>query len=571
MKKFFCFIFCFFLTIGVFAQEALKSIEEEYYDFLSLQGISNRSFLNYRTLNDSVWYLNDENHLWKDNKLSTEFNLFEPKQKKENYFLDGINQNIKLKLYGPEWFNSYNTKSPFGQNDGALWQGRGYNTSFSTGIKLDAYGFSFTIKPSINFSQNKYYEIMKSAMPNEYGYFYGKIDAPQRFGDDSIFAFDWGDSEIRYTWRALTVGFGTEYLWLGPSYMNAVLHSNHAASYPKFDAGLKKTDLIIPKLDWNLGQIEARMWIGKLTESDFFDENPNNNHNQIVGYSLSYAPSFLQGLTLGVNKVCLSRWDDPNHLKYINPFYKQNTVKDENGNAAVYGEDQKASITASWLFEKVGLEIYSEIGIDDFLSDGLAMYGYARFPFHTMVYTVGLKKSLEISEKKELYGLINFEWNNTETSQDYHIWPGSLYNFGFHYQLHQGYTNKGQWLGSGIGYGGNSQYLSFTLFHKKGYGKFYIARNNPDNNYIYFMHKTNPSEMATKYFTAFKANFYTGIDTLYYVIPQFSVKLGFMYNLLINPLYNPGYSYVSSSGQKVYRKYTYLNNFRFEWGIKYNF
>ena len=67
-------------------------------------------------------------------------------------------------------------------------------------------------------------------MPNEYGYFYGKIDAPQRFGDDSIFAFDWGDSEIRYTWRAITVGFGTEYLWLGPSYMNAVLHSNHAAA-----------------------------------------------------------------------------------------------------------------------------------------------------------------------------------------------------------------------------------------------------------------------------------------------------------------------------------------------------
>ena len=105
MKKIFCFIFCFFLTIGVFAQEALKSIEEEYYDFLSLTGTTIRSYLNYRTISDSVWKINDENHLWKDNKLSTEFNLFEPKQKKENYFLDGINQNIKLKLYGPEWYN----------------------------------------------------------------------------------------------------------------------------------------------------------------------------------------------------------------------------------------------------------------------------------------------------------------------------------------------------------------------------------------------------------------------------------------------------------------------------------
>ena len=120
MKKKFLFIVCSCLSLGLFGQEALKSIEEEYFDFLSLTRISNRSYLNYRTLSDSVWNLTDENHLWKDNKLSTDFVLFEPKQKKENYFLDGINQNIKLKLYGPEWFNSYNTKSPFGQNDGAL-------------------------------------------------------------------------------------------------------------------------------------------------------------------------------------------------------------------------------------------------------------------------------------------------------------------------------------------------------------------------------------------------------------------------------------------------------------------
>lgn len=570
MKKFFCFIFCFFLTIGVFAQEALKSIEEEYYDFLSLTGTTNRSYLNYRTISDSVWKINDENHLWKDNKLSTEFNLFEPKQKKENYFLDGINQNIKLKLYGPEWFNSYNTKSPFGQNDGALWQGRGYNTSFSAGIRLEAFGFSATLKPQFSFAQNKFFEIMKSNRQNEYGYFWGTIDAPQRFGNDSLFVYDWGDSEIRYTWKKITFGFGTESIWLGPSYLNPIIHSNHAASYPKFDAGLKRTQLIIPGLNWNLGEIEARMWIGKLSESDFFDNDAKNNHNQIVGYTFSYSPSFLKGFTLGLNKVCLSRWDDPNHLKYLNPLYKQNTVKDENGNKTIYGEDQKASIMASWLFEKVGLEIYGEIGVDDFLSDGLALYGYARYPFHTMIYTVGLKKSLDISEKKDLYGLINFEWNHTEMSQDYQMWGGQ--NFGFHHQIIQGYTNKGQWLGSGIGYGGNSQYLSFTLFHKKGSGKIYIARNNPDNNYIYQMCVYgNPNEISHKYFTGFKANFYTGIEGLYFLLPQLSINAGFMYNLVINPLYNPGESYVSTSGLTAHRKYTYLHNFRFEFGVKYYF
>ena len=60
MKKtnlFYCIIvFLFFIiNINVFSQEALKSVEEEYYDFLSLQGIVERPTLGYRTLSDSVW------------------------------------------------------------------------------------------------------------------------------------------------------------------------------------------------------------------------------------------------------------------------------------------------------------------------------------------------------------------------------------------------------------------------------------------------------------------------------------------------------------------------------------
>ena len=66
-----------------------------------------------------------------------------------------------------------------------------------------------------------------------------------------------------------------------------------------------------------------------------------------------------------------------------------------------------------------------------------------------------LSKVIPISPKKEIYSVLHFEWNNTEMSQDFQLqWP---YNFGFHHQITQGYTNKGQWLGSGIGYGGNKQ------------------------------------------------------------------------------------------------------------------
>lgn len=67
----------FALAYGsISAQEALKSIEENYYDFLSLQGLVERPTLNYRTLSDSVWELseeaqNDARNVWQNNNLGT--------------------------------------------------------------------------------------------------------------------------------------------------------------------------------------------------------------------------------------------------------------------------------------------------------------------------------------------------------------------------------------------------------------------------------------------------------------------------------------------------------------------
>ena len=64
MKKSAIFFSCIFLISTLFAQEALKSTEEEYYDFLSLTGVVARPTLGYRTLSDSVWELDeDEEHV----------------------------------------------------------------------------------------------------------------------------------------------------------------------------------------------------------------------------------------------------------------------------------------------------------------------------------------------------------------------------------------------------------------------------------------------------------------------------------------------------------------------------
>jgi hypothetical protein len=79
-------------------------------------------------------------------------------------------------------------------------------------------------------------------------------------------------------------------------------------------------------------------------------------------------------------------------------------------------EDAKAEISANWRFPTVGLEIYGSLGMDDYVPGGIR--GYIRYPFHTMVYQIGLKKGFSINPQKQISGDLIFEWTNMEMSQD---------------------------------------------------------------------------------------------------------------------------------------------------------
>jgi hypothetical protein len=536
-KYFFaCLLFCFLLPSTLTAQEALKSVEEEYYDFLALQGITRRPSLNYRTFSDSVWTVNENSsHPWQSLNLGAFRTLF---------------GDFRMRVYGPELFMSVNTAAPYGQNDGVLWQGRGFNALFKGGVRFEGYGVELTLLPHFAFSQNADFKILPSVYENEYGYFWGYgVDAPQRFGNKPFFDWDFGDSEIRYTWKTLTVGFGTQAIWLGPSYLNSILHSNNAPAYPKFDIGLRRQRITIPRLGWYIGDFEARLWVGRLEESDYFDNNASNNYTMFHGMALAYAPSFLPGLTLFFNRTCLVPWEWKN-LKFILP----------NNNNSI--EDQKVSFGFSWIFPQVGFELYGELGIDDFVPNGI-LHGYTRYPFHTMLYTVGLKKNIPLSPSRNIYGELFFEWNSMEMSQDFQFyWPYSPY---FHSPIIHGYTNRGQWLGAGSGWGGSSQYLEFKLYYPNGSSSLFIHRNNPDNNFIYHqaISLSVDEELRNKYVKSWKANLVIGLTTNYFFTKTFSLGGGLMYNLIVNPYY---YYYKTN-----YRSDDFKHNVSLQLRVKYQF
>ena len=562
-------------SLPIFSQEALKSTEEEYYDFLSLQGLAERPTLGYRTLSDNEWILTEDaktadENVWKNNSLGSKWTVYEPAQKIDNFFTRGIDQSIKVKAYGPEWYNSYNTAAPYGQNDGALWQGKGFNSSLTAGARLEAYGLEVTFKPQLSFSQNREFDYIKPNYPtvdennnltiyNEkadtYGY-YGVqfIDAPQRFGDKAFWTYDWGDTEIRYSWHSVTAGVGTHAIWLGPARLNPIIHSNNAPSYPKLDVGLRKTAIYMPYFGWYLGDFEGRAWWGKLTESDYFDNDTNNDSNLIAGMAATYAfLGIFDGLSIGFNRIMLSKWNDISSYSLTRVFLP----KMDGGYDAA---DQRFSFTFDYILPKAGFEVYLEWARNDFSPD---MDYIIRYPFHTQAWTFGAEKAFNFSPK---YGLkVLLELTYLENSADYDRLINWYTTFYSHSEITQGHTNRGQWLGAGIGTGGNSQYLGFEFFHPKGSVTLFAQRRNPDLDYtMYIDAKNDATNISNGIFNAegnIRCNLDFGISTIYYFTQNIMLSGAFVFEDERNPL-----NKTESFGESDHRY-----NCSFSLGTKYSF
>lgn len=560
-RKIICICLFFFILASLHSQEALKSIEEDYFNFLSIQGKTERPTLNYRTLSDSDWKITQQNHIWENNNLGSKKNL---------------SNNIKYKIFGPEWKNSFNTASPYGQNDGGQWQGKGYNTSLSAGARIESKGFEITIKPQLSFSQNLNFDYITPAYnaynydqngniigdstykdkASEYGY-YGLtcIDAPQRFGDKSFWMFDWGDTEIRYTYKTFTLGVGTQIPWLGPVQINPILHSNNAPSYPKFDIGFRKTKIHMPYFGWNLGELENRNFWGILTESEYFDKNKDNNHNLIAGLSLSWSlPWIFEGFTLGLNRTLTCTWDDISPYSAFRIFVPKMHGGEDNC-------DQRVSFTFDYVMPNSNFELYLEWARNDFSPN---MDFIIRYPFHTQGWTFGAQKIFTISENYKLQILL--ELTHLECSADYDRLINWTSTFYAHHEVTQGYTNKGQWLGAGIGTGGNSQYLGVKVYHKKGSIEFFINRNNPDLDYtMYIDSKKYEQEWKEGKWIAesnIRCFLHFGLSSQYFFNKNFSFQSKYVFTDERNPLNKS-----KENSRKSERRF----NNHIELGIKYNF
>lgn len=491
-------------TISISISSSAQVLYPDHYirDYLKLLDIENENFSSGITLHPSIVTAYAPDSSIKNDVWNERFKFINFKEK-------------KIQLLDPFWNTSFNSKYPRGYNDGAQWRGKGLNSALNFGFTGKTGMLQFTFAPILYTAQNSNYHIANSSFPkNEFAYpFSNQIDWVQRYGDNDVYSFDLGQSEIRLIYKKATIGIGTQNMSWGPSQFNPILMSTNAGGFPHIDLGTN-----VP-VHTSIGDIEFKSFWGVLKESDFFDLDEDNNSRYITGFIFGYSPNFIKGLSIGFNRVLYQRSRDFDFVDIFSGFSEFFSHADEELNGGVVNDayDQLGSVMVRWMFSEVGFESYAEFARNDFsggLSDLLIQ------PGHSRAYTLGFIKTGRLWGNPIKY---TYEHTNLGNSRTKLIRATPTYYV--HHIVHQGYTNNGQILGAGIGPGSNSDQIEIKYYRPDGSIGFDFQRIRFNDDYLFSTFASGNVDFDVEY--SFGMNYLKFINKV-------SLQAGFLYSIRTN-------------------------------------
>ena len=416
-------------------------------------------------------------------------------------FQSRINVTEGLTLLDLGFKTHINTAYPRGYNDGPSWRGRGLTQEVNVGLRLKKNRFSLTFLPNIFYSQNASFElapqIKKDVSPFSYQFANKasvsyRTDWVQRYGDKAFVNVHLGQSELRYQDNFFTVGLGTQNVKLGPSNINPIILSRNAGGFPSLDLGTAQP-LPLHFKNRDLGAFETKIIFGQLSESNYFDNFPENNKLFFTGMTVGYSPPFLPNLVLGFNKVLYkqSKYFTPPDLAALFWVFDQGIMIDSVLTKDSF--DQMASLFVDWKFEEADLRIYFEWAKNDFSGDFIRIITE---PEHSRAYTLGLEKAFDLPKEKVLYFMM--EHSNLVRNQSWSYRANPPYYQ--HILVDQGYTHQGQVLGAGIGGGSMSQFLGLSLYDQKSLlGIDFQAIRFDDDYFLEMDHGSGQKELYNRH------------------------------------------------------------------------
>ena len=449
-----------------------------FYSNLNSQNINLNDEFSYSILRNSVLNSTAETEL-SFNIRPIESNNF------ENFFenqykivLENKNSSIQLKSLGIDYFIEYNTHHPYNRNNGTMLPNRGYQHIISPGLYFKLGPLSIQFKPEHHFSENKNFDgFWDGHYPEIWAKRYklwNHIDIPERFGKKRHNKTVFGQSSIRLNWKKLSIGLSKENLWWGPSIRNSIMMSNHAEGFSHITFNtIKPINTIIGNFEWQVitGRLEnsgytpprtdymfagTRLYVPKINQLAKTDD-----WRYLQGFIVSYSPKWIENLSFG-----LIRWvqmysalvegkyfwmeGSPTYFPAFNNLFRKND-RFENYEAQT---DQAAGIFMRWFWKDSKAEIYAEFHHNDAKQN---LRDLLLDSDHSRAVTFGIQKIFEINANEFLF---NWEWTQMEQNASRLIRnAGSWYE---HAWVYDGYTNKGEVLGSSIGPGSNSHYFSIN-------------------------------------------------------------------------------------------------------------
>lgn len=373
----------------------------------------------------------------------------------------------KSGVMAPEFQFVTNSALPFSMNDGDLWAGRGLNVRVAGGFFAKLGRVQLVLAPELTHGANDFFalhipEIERVAIPPDRSqwafpwYVNGpySVDMPTRFGADPIGRLSLGQSSILVGFSKFQFGFANENEWWGPGIGNALVLSNNAPGFPHWLLRTTKP------LETKIGSVDARWIVGGLTESPFFDTTSTNDLRSITAGAVTLRLNRPRGLTIGAAR---SVWQTATGwgqvpFRWLELFHSTGLPNARPLNdSSLYpgGRDQLYSLFARWVMPASGLEVYGEWGRTEFPT---SLRSFLTAPNHTQGYTLGFQW-VRSGFSPNAQWRIQAENTSVEQSATFRDRPLGVWYTSR--KVIQGYTNRGQPLGAGIGPGSSGQYLLF--------------------------------------------------------------------------------------------------------------
>lgn len=379
---------------------------------------------------------------------------------------------VELRLLPIEWRSYLNSSYPDDRNDGAVWEGRGLSTALTGGVKIKNNFFSAALAPLVAWQENRDFPHPPMTMPgySPYAnpYNYGQIDLPLRFGPSSFWTLDPGQSYARIDLWNVAAGVSTENLWWGPGVRNALIMTNSAPGIPHLFLGTSR-----PQDIW-IGWLEAQVVWGRLSQSDWFMNDPSRSRRLFTALTLGFEPRWIRGLFLGLARVFVDRIP-PQGLPASDYFPRLFRWPRAGQNDA---ENELGSLFFRWVFPESALELYGEWGRDDYSG---SLKDFFTQPEHSSAYLAGLQKLFPIGARSLRFSIELAHTLEKPTNNP----PRGVPIFYTHGDEWQGYTQRGQMLGAGIGPQADSQYVAVDLFQGPERAGLWFERVLRNDRYFY--------------------------------------------------------------------------------------